>query len=127
MARRCRAARREATISVDTERRIALALKKQRLLMQIAAQRNDFARYAQPLEPLFGAADRVRAGLLWLKRHPGIPVAVVTALAVARPRALFRWARRGWFAWQMISRLRAAPNAAAGLPVAALARRWFGR
>ncbi len=107
------------------ERRIKLALKKQRLLLQSTAQRNDFARYAQPLQPLFGAADRAQAALRWLKQHPAIPVAVITALLVARPRGAFRWARRGWFAWQMISRLRAAPGA--GLPVAALARRWFKR
>lgn len=107
------------------ERRLELALKKQGLLMRSTTLRGDFARYVAPLQPLFGAADRAQAALRWLKRHPAIPVAVITALLVARPRGAFRWARRGWFAWQMVSRLRAAPSA--GLPMATLARRWFKR
>ena len=88
-----------------TERRIELALKKQRLLTQSAALRADFAHYAEPLTPLFGAADRVHAVLRWVKNHPALPVAILVATLVARPRAIFRWARRGWFVWQALGNL----------------------
>jgi len=49
----------------------------------------------------------VRDGWAWLRRHPALPVAALTALVVARPRRVLRWARRGWFVWLGVRRLRA--------------------
>lgn len=79
---------------------VELALRKQRLQLQSAALRNDLARHAAPFVPAFGIADRVRDGFRWLRRHPEAVVAGTVALLVARPRRLFRWARRGVIAWQ---------------------------
>ncbi|MDP2810248.1 MAG: YqjK-like family protein [Rhodocyclaceae bacterium] len=87
---------------------IELALRKQRLQLRSAALRDDLARYAAPLAPAFGIADRVRDGFHWLRRHPEAVFAGTVALLVARPRRLFRWARRGviaWQAWQRLHRL----------------------
>lgn len=87
---------------------LELALKKQRLLMRSGALRKNFGQYATAWKPVFSAADRVRRGLHWLRRHPALPVAVLVATAVARPRGVLRWARRGWFAWQALRKLRTA-------------------
>ncbi len=89
-------------------RQVELALKKQRLLMRSGALREDFGHYATVWMPLFSATDRLRAGLHWLRRHPLLPVASLVALMVARPRGVLRWARRGFFAWQALRRLRTA-------------------
>lgn len=92
---------------MDTERRIELALRKQRLQMHSADLRRTFAGHAQALRPAFDLADRGRRALGWLRRHPALPVAVAVALLVVRPRAALRLAQRGWFAWQIVRRLRA--------------------
>lgn len=91
---------------MDTERRLELALKKQRLLMQSTELRTRIGAQMRPLLPMLGVADRVRRAAGWLKRHPSLPVAVLVALLVARPRALWRWAQRGWWLWQMTNRVR---------------------
>jgi len=87
-------------------RQVELALKKQRLQMRSAALREDFSVYASGWKPAFALADRGRAALRWLRRHPLVPVAVMAALLAARPRAVLRWARRGFVAWQTLRRLR---------------------
>lgn len=87
-------------------RLIELALKKQRLLIRSGALRENFGNYATVWMPAFAAADRVRAGLHWLRRHPLLPVTTLVAVMVARPRGVLRWARRGFFAWQALRRLR---------------------
>ena len=87
-------------------RQVELALKKQRLLLRSAALRENFGNYATTWMPVFAAGDRVRTGLLWLRRHPLLPVVAMIAALVARPRGLLRWARRGFFAWQALRKLR---------------------
>ncbi len=85
---------------------VELALRKQRLQFKSAALRQDFARQAASLAPIFGAADRVRDGARWLRQHPQAVVAAAVAILVARPRVVFRWLRRGFFAWQGFVRAR---------------------
>ncbi|HTY99133.1 MAG TPA: YqjK family protein [Rhodocyclaceae bacterium] len=80
--------------------RLELALKKQRLQLQSATQRQDFARHAAALAPALGLADRARAGAAWLRRHPELPVAAAAALVVLRPHTVWRWLSRGVFAWR---------------------------
>ncbi len=89
----------------STERRIQLALKKQALLQKSAQQRHRLIEQSQPLLPLFALADRLQRGANWLKRHPALPVAALTALVAARPRTVFRWLQRGWLLWKMIRKL----------------------
>jgi hypothetical protein len=54
------------------------------------------------------AADGKVGGLRWAKAHPEWLIGIGVALLVARPRGFFRWARRGFFVWQSLRRLRIA-------------------
>lgn len=80
---------------------LELALRKQRLQLQSAAQREALVAAAAGLAPVFAVADGVRDGAHWLNRHPEWLAGGIVALLVARPRAVLRWARRGFFAWQL--------------------------
>jgi hypothetical protein len=84
---------------------IELALKKQRLQLECAAQRQTIAAAAAGLQPAFDLADHIRAAAHWLKRHPEVVLAGGIAVAVARPHKVVRWARRGLFAWQGVRKL----------------------
>jgi len=79
---------------------VELALKKQRLQIKSAALREELAGHALALAPLFAVGDRLYGGALWLRRHPEVVVAASAVLLVARPRAVFRWARRAAVVWQ---------------------------
>ena len=87
-------------------RQVELALKKQRLQIRSAALRDEFAAYAAGWAPAFALADRGRAALRWLRRHPLLPVAVLAAVLAVRPRMVLRWAQRGFVAWQALRKLR---------------------
>ena len=99
-----------------SSRLVELALKKQRLQIRSAALRADFSAHAAAWRPVFAIADQGQAALLWLRRHPALPVAVGVALLVARPRALLRWLKRGFFAWRAFAKLRDVVSAQ--LPIA---------
>jgi len=88
-----------------TPDRLELALKKQRLTLQSAALREQFARHAVALTPALSAIDRVRDGARWLMHHPEWVALGVAAIMVARPRVAWRWARRSFLAWQLWHRL----------------------
>lgn len=83
---------------------IERALEKQRLQLEIAAQRAALVRYATGLQPIFNAADQVRAGGRWLRRHPEVVAGGVAVIAAARPgvrRFLWRWGQRTFLVWQL--------------------------
>lgn len=85
---------------------LELALRKQRLQLRSAALRDELAIHAQALEPLCEAGDRVRDGFRWLGRHPEAVAGITVALLVAKPRAVLRWAQRGFFAWRLSAKVR---------------------
>lgn len=87
---------------------VELALKKQRLQLKAAAQRVMILQALESASPAFTAAERIRAGLRWARSHPEWVAGIAVALIVARPRAFIRWARRGFFVWQSLRRLRGA-------------------
>lgn len=83
---------------------IELALKKQLLELEAAAQREVLARHIAGLMPLFDAADQVGAGVRWIKRHPETLAAGLAFLVVVRPsfrRFVWRWGRRSFVAWRL--------------------------
>lgn len=85
---------------------VELALTRQRLQLQVAAQREALATHAAGLRPLCSAADQLRAGVHWLGRHPEVLAAGVAVLAAARPGVrgfLWRWGRRVVLAWGLWS------------------------
>jgi hypothetical protein len=87
-------------------RLVELALKKQRLQFTSEQLRHRFARNVTFVQPLCAGFDRIRSAWHWLRQRPAIPVAIVVALLVGRPRGVWRWARRGFFAWQAWQRTR---------------------
>ena len=89
-----------------TPKRVELALKKQRLQLQSAAQRIMILQAIESASPAFGAADKVGEAWRWAKTHPEWLAGIGVALLIARPRAFFRWARRGFFAWRALRTLR---------------------
>lgn len=83
---------------------IELALQKQLLQLEAAAQRDALARHADGLQPLFHAADQVHAGAQWIGRHPETAVGGIAFIAAVRPgarRLLWRWGRRAFIAWRL--------------------------
>ncbi|MBL8474372.1 MAG: hypothetical protein KF778_14050 [Rhodocyclaceae bacterium] len=83
------------------EREQELQLRKQQLLAESARLRDELARQAAAWEPLFGAADRLRAVWVWLRAHPGAVLGAGAALVVWRPRRAFRWAGRALTMWRV--------------------------
>jgi len=87
---------------------LELALRKQRLQIAGETLRADFGHYAAGLAPACAGADLAVDTARWLRSHPQVIMAAVVALAVARPKRAWRWARRafaGWQAWRKLSDL----------------------
>jgi hypothetical protein len=83
---------------------IELALEKQRLQLEAAAQRATLAGHVDGLRPLFEAADRVSDGARWLRRHPEAVLGGVAVVAAVRPgvrRFVWLWGKRGFVAWRL--------------------------
>jgi hypothetical protein len=91
-----------------SQKAVELALKRQRLQLQAAAQRLMILHALQSASPALSIAEKARAAARWAKSHPEWLVGAGVVLLVARPRAFFRWAKRGFFAWQSLRRLRLA-------------------
>ncbi len=89
------------------ERALQLALKKQRLQLRSAAQRQAFAKNAAGLAPLAALADTGVAGVNWLRGHPQWVLGAVTVLSVLRPRRMLWLAARLWSATRIFRRLSA--------------------
>ncbi|MDE2598221.1 MAG: YqjK-like family protein [Rhodocyclaceae bacterium] len=81
---------------------LELALRKQRLLVQSAHQREQMALYAGGMRPLLATADKAVAGALWVKQHPAVLAVSSAALFILRPRFLVRLAMRGYSAWRLV-------------------------
>ena len=82
------------------ERDLELALRKQRLILKSAALRVRIRRDVMGLRPALTMADRAIEAGHWVRGHSGLLITVATALLVARPRAAFRWAKRGFLLWR---------------------------
>lgn len=77
-----------------------LALRRQRLQQRSAELRVSLGVHGEGLAPLVRTAERVQAGIHWVRTHPEWVAGAAVALAVARPRRALRWARRGFLLWQ---------------------------
>lgn len=83
---------------------LELALAKQRLQLEAAAQRDALSAYANGLKPLFDAGDQAQAAAQWLGRHPEVLATAVAFLVATRAdarRFVWRWGRRAWIAWKL--------------------------
>lgn len=87
-----------------------LHVQRGRLLERIATDR-DLLRYdVEPVVEALSKVDRAvavaQAGVLYIKRHPGLVAIAVTFLVVLRGRRVFRLAQRGFFLWKTWRALR---------------------
>ena len=91
-------------------REIELALKRGRLQERIAAQRATLAAQMGPIASTLGAADRTialgKSGIAYVRTHPVAVGAAFAVLAVLRPKRVWRWSRRVFFAWTAWRKLR---------------------
>lgn len=83
---------------------VQIALRKQRLQLRCAEQREAIVHHAQGLAPVFKGIDRIADGVHWARNNAPILSGIAVFMLVARPRAALRWARRGWLGWQMFRR-----------------------
>ncbi|MBK7952805.1 MAG: hypothetical protein KBE22_06180 [Candidatus Accumulibacter sp.] len=89
---------------------IDIAIQRGRLLERISNQRQLLAQQLQPLEAGLAAADRavvtLRNGSNYLKQNPEVVTVAVAVLVVLQPRRVWRWSKRGFFAWRTWRMLR---------------------
>ena len=86
------------------QRLIELQQQRGRLLERIANQRALLVTQTQPITRVLQFGDRVGEVAAQCKRtaleHPVAVAVVVGAVVLLRPRTVYRWARRGFFAWR---------------------------
>lgn len=83
------------------------AIKKQHLLLESKALRDDFAAHARGIQPACQVADGAVAGARWLHAHPQVVIGFSVAFLVAQPKRAWRWTRRAFSVWQTWSRVKA--------------------
>lgn len=93
-----------------TEQLIDVGIRRGRLIERIAGQRALLGRQLQPLCNALQTTDRgiavVRTGIGFLRQRPGLVLAAVALLVILKPRHAWRWAKRGFFAWQIGRKVR---------------------
>jgi hypothetical protein len=86
-------------------RLIALAARRERLLMRAQAQRERIATSVGALAGPIGLVDRAIGGARWLRMNPAVLAAGAVVLVILRPRGAFTVARGGlrvWAAWRAL-------------------------
>jgi YqjK-like protein len=89
-----------------SEKRIQLALRRERLIAQAGQQRTTLARSVQTWRGPLAIADQGLSALRYLKRNPLWLVGGAAVFVVLRRRSAGKWLRRGWVAWSVVKRLR---------------------
>ena len=82
------------------EKALVLAMRHGELKARIAAQRQDLTRHTAPLESALARGDDVLQGVNWLRHHPVAIGIAIAAAVIVRPRAAWRWSKRGFFLWR---------------------------
>lgn len=94
------------------QRLIELQLQRGRLLERIAHQRDALGQQTEPVVRVLQVGDRVADIARECKRivveNPLTTAAVLGAMVVMGPRAVLRWAQRGFLAWRSWNTLRSA-------------------
>lgn len=90
---------------MDT-RHIDLALRKQKLQMQAAAQRADMSQRLAGIDGALDRIDSLRDNLAWAKdKIPLLSIALLVVLA-AKPKLTLRLAKRAWLGWLLVRQVR---------------------
>ena len=88
------------------DRQQQLAARCTALQVRNAGLRGQLADASQVLQAPLALADRVLAGLRWLRLHPEWLLAGATTLLVLRPRRTWRLGLRLWSGWRLWQQLR---------------------
>ena len=82
---------------------VEIALAKQRLQLEVAAQRKALGAHVVGLQPTFQVLDQAHAAARWCGRLPEILASVLAVLVATRGdtrRFAWRWGRRAFVAWR---------------------------
>lgn len=90
---------------MSRQRRTALALRQQVLLLRSTELRARLVIDGAALQRPLAVVDRLHDGWRWLSAHPEVPIAAVVVVAVLRPRRAWRWGLRLWSGWLVLRRL----------------------
>ena len=83
---------------------LELRLRQERAVWRSAQLRRDLVRQSEVLVAPLAQADRAKAGVVWLRRHP-VYLAVLVAVAVAlKPRKALSKLGRVWTVWCTVER-----------------------
>jgi len=74
--------------------------ERERLLARCDAQRAEIAALAPQWEGPLRIADRVVAGVNYLRHHPVVLGVLVAALAIVQRRGWWGWVQRGFVLWR---------------------------
>jgi len=85
---------------------IQLAERRERLVVQAAAQRTALAQNIEPWRRPLALADQGLAALRFVKSHPAWIVGGGVLLAALRPGHVWKWLWRSWVTWQIMHDLR---------------------
>lgn len=82
------------------DKRMELALRRERLVTQAEAQRAQIAAAFRRWEKPAGVLDRGVEAARFLKSHPLLLAAAIGVAAALGRRRLLRWTGRGFVAWR---------------------------
>ncbi|NMG55547.1 YqjK-like family protein [Aromatoleum aromaticum] len=86
-------------------RLVELALKKQRLQIRADQQRTEMLGHLRGIESALNLVDRARDQVRWAREHVPLLSSVALIVALVRPRATLRVARRAWLGWIVFRKL----------------------
>ena len=85
---------------MSTQQQIALALRKERLLVRVGQQREQLAQMGARLKKPCAVADKIIGAGRYARAHPWTAGAAAGVAALLGRRHLFRLAGYAWSAWR---------------------------
>lgn len=83
-----------------------LILRRQQLLVRSAELRISVSGQLQAFKTPLSVADHAREGLQWMLRNPQWPLGALCVVIILRPRVVWRWGGRIWWAWKTYQQTR---------------------
>ena len=83
---------------------LELRLRQERAIWRSAQLRRELSVQSEVLVAPFAQADRVKGGLLWLRRHPVYLAVLVAVVVVIKPRNALSKLGRAWTIWRTVER-----------------------
>lgn len=91
---------------MSTDQQIALALRKERVLVRVGQQREQIAQYGEWFKKPCAMADKALSAGQYVWAHPWAAGAAAGVAMLIGRRNLFRWAGyvwSGWRTWRFVS------------------------